>query len=373
MAGIYLHIPFCRRACHYCDFHFTTNLRNADSLVDAMLREIETRRSYLNSETVKTIYFGGGTPSLLPTTDIERLLNSIHRTQSVAADIEFTLEANPEDLSKSKLQELKDLGVNRLSLGTQSFIDTELQWMNRMHTAKQAESAIRNAQEIGFDNISIDLIFGLPQQTLQDWQQNLNKAIALDIQHISSYSLTVEPKTVLRKRISSEEQLPPDEDIASQCFEMNTEFLPANGFEHYEISNFAKDGFVSKHNSSYWLGENYLGVGPSAHSFNGKQRQWNVRSNGAYVQKINTNEPFYEVEKLTSNDRINELIMTGLRTKWGLRKQDLHAIDATAWDQILEELKTVDSSNYVLNDYHLWLTESGKLRSDMICAQLFIT
>lgn len=372
MAGIYVHIPFCRRACHYCDFHFTTNLKNSTHLVDAILQELEFRKGYLKGEKVKTIYFGGGTPSLLPTSEIERILNSILRTQSVDAEIELTLEANPEDLSAEKIRELKSIGVNRLSLGTQSFIDAELKWMNRMHSANQATSAISNAQDQGFDNISIDLIFGLPYQTEKDWEMNLNTAISLGVQHISSYSLTIEPKTVLNNRINKGEQKPPNDGLAARCFEMNMDFLPAHGFEHYEISNFARDGFLSKHNSSYWLGANYLGLGPSAHSYNGTERQWNVRSNGAYIQKLDSKESFYESERLSTKDRINEHIMIGLRTKWGIQKALIEEIEQGSWQQLLGEISKLDNKDLIVNSNRILLTDSGKLRSDHITATLFV-
>lgn len=372
MAGIYVHIPFCRRACHYCDFHFTTNLNNSTQLVDAILEEIELRKDYFRGEQVKTIYFGGGTPSLLPTTDIERILNTILETQSVENEIELTLEANPEDLSNSKLRELRSIGVNRLSLGTQSFIDSELKWMNRMHSAQQAISSIKVAQDIGFENISIDLIFGLPDQSETDWETNLNQAMDLDIQHISSYSLTIEPKTVLNNRIRKGEQQPPNENMAARFFEMNMDFLPSQGFEHYEISNFAKTEFISKHNSSYWLGEKYLGIGPSAHSFNGSERQWNIRSNGAYIQKIGSGEPFCESEKLSTKDRINEHIMIGLRTKWGIQKAILDQIEPTSWHQILKDVSMIDERDISVCQDRILLTNSGKLRSDHITAGLFI-
>ena len=371
MAGIYVHVPFCRRACHYCDFHFTTNLKNSGRLVDAILMEIELRKNYLQGEKIETIYFGGGTPSLLATTEIERILNLIYDTQSVADEIELTLEANPEDLSKEKLSELKKVGINRLSLGTQSFIDSELTWMNRMHTAEQAVESIKNAQDIGFNNISIDLIFGLPEQTEQDWELNLKTAIGLDIQHISSYSLTVEPKTVLYNRIKKGQQEKPDEHSSARFFEMNMEFLPANEFEHYEISNFAREGFISKHNSSYWLGKKYLGLGPSAHSFNGAEREWNVRSNGAYMQKIGSGEPFFESEKLSVKDQINEYIMTSIRTRNGVKRDLLETIKPGSWKQFTFRLDKIDQHLIQLDSEKLLLTNNGKLLTDAITSNLF--
>lgn len=373
MAGIYVHIPFCRRACHYCDFHFTTNLANSDSLVDAIVKEIELRKGYLNNELVKTVYFGGGTPSLLPTKDIERIFSKIQDTQTLAKSLEFTLEANPEDLSPSKLQEIKEIGVNRLSLGTQSFIDSELSWMNRMHSSKQAKMCIQDAQKVGFNNISIDLIFGLPNQSKSNWIDNLNAALALDIQHISSYSLTVEPKTVLHNRIAKGEQKPPSEINSALFFQMNMEKLPANGFEHYEISNYAKSGYVSKHNSSYWKGVSYLGLGPSAHSYNGVERQWNIKSNAAYIQNVNKGNSFSETELLSTTDRINDHILTGLRTIWGVQKSELDCIDDSAWNSVVKEAANCSDDELTVTDSGIFLTNKGKLKADSLTAQLFIS
>jgi oxygen-independent coproporphyrinogen-3 oxidase len=293
MAGIYIHIPFCRRACHYCDFHFTTNLKNSENIVDSILKEIKLRKYYLEGERIATIYFGGGTPTLLPTFDLARIINQISKLHTVVNDAEITVEANPEDLSPEKLNELREIGVNRLSLGTQSFIDAELKWMNRMHSSSQAVASIKNAQDIGFKNISIDLIFGLPHQQEADWEFNLDKSVKLDVQHVSSYGLTIEKKTVLEKRISQGVQAPPDESMTNRFLRMNMEFFPANGFEHYETSNYALEGFISRHNSSYWKGENYIGLGPSAHSFDGISRQWNIKSNAGYISALESDKPFF--------------------------------------------------------------------------------
>ncbi len=371
MAGIYVHVPFCRRACHYCDFHFTTNLANVNPLVNAILQELELRKSYLKNETISTVYFGGGTPSLLPLTDIDRIFNQIVALFNLKPDVEFTLEANPEDLDKPKLDGLRTIGVNRLSLGTQSFIDKELQWMNRMHSANQAKLAISEAQNLGFQNISIDLIFGLPNQTARDWQHNLNEAISLEIQHISSYGLTIEEKTVLEKRIRSGEQTPPSEEAAKRFLQMNMERLPQAGFEHYETSNYAQHGFISKHNSNYWLGENYLGIGPSAHSFNQTGRSWNIRSNAAYIKEVGVNGKFTESEQLSKKDRLNEHIMTGLRTKWGVQKDVLNKISADAWKQVLERMESANMQYFELSENSIKLTNSGVLLTDKLTSELF--
>lgn len=371
MAGIYLHIPFCRRACHYCDFHFTTNLKGTDSLVKAILLESEQRKDYLNGEPISTIYFGGGTPSLLPTNAIAQILNSLATHHSIGDKIELTLEANPEDLSIEKLKELRSIGINRLSLGTQSFIDPELKWMNRMHSANDAERAIVNAQNLGFDNISIDLIFGLPSQTKSDWEQNLKAAVDMQIQHISSYSLTVEKKTVLNNRIRKGMQAPPDDDLAMQFFRMNMEWFPAHGFEHYEISNFAKEGFISQHNSSYWKGVKYLGLGPSAHSYNLETRQCNVRSNRAYELNVASGKPYFEVEQLSTNERLNELLLTGLRTKWGVNKEDIEKLKSGAWQRLELLIEQLGCEYFMTDGSNLRLSSSGKLLADRLTSELF--
>jgi oxygen-independent coproporphyrinogen III oxidase len=372
VAGIYLHIPFCRRACHYCDFHFSTNTARADEMVQVMLRELDLRSGELSGQVVETIYFGGGTPSLLPSHSIASFLEEIKGRFDVAADAEVTLEANPEDLSVEKLHELRVIGVNRLSMGTQSFIDRELQWMNRMHTAAQAERAVRDAQDAGFDNISIDLIFGVPAQTRADWERNLNTALGLGIQHISSYGLTVEEKTVLNRNIKRGLELPPDEGIAEQCFRMNMEVLPANGFEHYEISNFAREGFISRHNSSYWQGVPYLGIGPSAHSFNGTARRWNPRSNARYIKTLGEGALPFESESLTTADRINEHLMTGLRSKWGVRKIFLEEMNSETWPQLLRKLDELGRHHFILTYETITLSNDGKLLADHLTAALFV-
>lgn len=371
MAGIYIHIPFCRRACHYCDFHFTTNLQNQDGLVTAILSEVEFQKDYLQGEEIDTIYFGGGTPSLLPSKSVGSILKKITSFYKVNPNAEITLEANPEDLSIEKLSELKSIGINRLSLGTQSFIDHELSWMNRMHSADQAKRSISNAQKIGFNNISIDLIFGLPEQSVSDWSFNLNTAVGLGIQHISSYGLTIEEKTVLHSRIEKGTQSKPNEDLAAKFFEMNMEFLPKNGFEQYEISNYASDEFISKHNSSYWKKKNYLGLGPSAHSYNGYSRQWNVKSNAAYMAKLDKHENWFESEQLSETDLLNELILTGLRTKWGVSKTQLESIKPGSWFIIQSQLNQLDPLYFTETSKAISLSRSGKLKADLLTSQLF--
>lgn len=371
MAGIYVHVPFCRRACHYCDFHFTTNLKNQGELVEALIKEITLRKEYLNGEPIETIYFGGGTPSLLSNLELERILNSVSALNSIASNAEITLEANPEDLTEEKLQALHSMGINRLSLGTQSFINSELKWMNRMHTSVQAAKAIGLAQRIGFDNISIDLIFGLPDQTLKDWKHNLKVALDIGVQHISSYGLTVENRTVLSNQIKKGLQAPPNDELAIRMFEMNMEVFPENGFEHYEVSNFAREGFISRHNSSYWKGVPYLGIGPSAHSFNGKTRQWNVRSNAAYIEAISSGKSYSETEELTVTDRLNELIMIGLRTKWGISKSEIENVRPVSWQHLLSAIPELETENFILESDNIRLSKKGMLMADRLASELF--
>lgn len=368
---IYIHVPFCRRACHYCDFHFSTGLRLMPEMTDALIAELRLRADYLPDREVHTIYLGGGTPSLIPTESLRSILDTVHALFSVNGDAEVTLEANPEDLDTQKLKELRSLGINRLSLGTQSFIDHELRWMNRMHTSEQAISVIGRAQDTGFDNISIDLIFGLPGQTAEEWQHNLEVAVGTGCQHISSYGLTVEERTRLHSTITKGTQPPPDDDMAARFFRMNMEFLPQQGFEHYEISNFARPGRISRHNSAYWHGRHYLGIGPSAHSYNGISRQWNIRSNAGYIQRVSAGIPFFEMETLSVNDRVNEHILTGLRCKWGVQKQVLESIDPAAWNRILAKLPELGLSNFETELGKVTLSNSGKLIADRLTAELF--
>lgn len=342
-----------------------------DALVQAIVSEMSMRRDYLGDSPVRTVYFGGGTPSMLPTGSIASILDAVHRHFRVGEEAEITMEANPEDLSPRKSAELHALGIGRLSLGTQSFIAHELEWMNRMHTPKQAVTAIRDAQDAGFRNISIDLIFGIPGQTLREWEHNLTTALGLDIQHISSYGLTVEERTKLHHSIAKGNQLPPDEDVAEQCLRMNMEVLPAHGFEHYEISNYARDGFISRHNSAYWQGAHYLGLGPSAHSYDGVSRQWNVRSNAGYMQSIFKGNMAPEREVLTVNDRINEHIMTGLRCKWGVQRQVLDGFDAGEWARVTALIAASGEHHFRLQDGRITLTPEGRLIADRIAADLF--
>jgi len=374
LAGIYLHIPFCKQACTYCNFHFTTSLRYKDDLVKALAQEAKAEKAYLNGEQVETIYFGGGTPSLLEIADLQFLLSELHKSYPISSDAEITLEANPDDVTKEKGQAWKGIGINRLSIGIQSFFEEELRWMNRAHNAIQAKQCIENSYAAGIDNLSIDLIYGSPLLTDEMWEQNVKTAIAYDIRHLSCYALTVEEKTPLHKNILSQKALDVDNDKQARQFLQLMQWLRSAGYEHYEISNFAKSGFRSKHNSSYWKGVHYLGLGPSAHSFNGEQRRWNVANNNAYIKSVHTVTPQREVEILTSAQQLNEFIMISLRTMEGI---DFNKIE-NGWGEderkrLKKDLvKYVDSGLITLNNDHAQLTDEGMLRADGIAADLFV-
>jgi oxygen-independent coproporphyrinogen-3 oxidase len=374
MAGIYLHIPFCRQACHYCDFHFSTSLRSKDPLLEALRAELRLRSHYLEGQTIETIYFGGGTPSLLSADELQRLLEVVFQNYHVAVNPEITLEANPDDLTYLKILELKRTPVNRLSIGIQSFRNEDLKWMNRAHTAAQADFSVKCAQDRGFENITIDLIYSIPGLSLADWQQNIQKAVDLEVQHISAYSLTVEPKTVLGQQHSKGEMQPVADTVSEEHFLTLRHNLLRSGFEQYEVSNFCKPTMHSRHNSAYWNGAHYLGVGPSAHSFNGQSRQWNIANNAQYIRGIQEGTPMFEVEVLHNATRYNEYVMTRLRTKWGI---DLdHIQQAFGIDLIGRERNRIDQwqqGELIVCDNHvLQLTEKGLLLADRIASDLFI-
>lgn len=374
MAGIYLHVPFCRKACHYCDFHFSTTMKGKSEMLQAMGRELEKRKEYLRGEKVSTIYFGGGTPSLLTSDEINRLTDEITRWHELSDEVEFTLEANPDDLTKEKIQQLRGTSVNRLSIGIQSFRDADLQWMNRAHTASQSDYAVKLAQDAGFSNITIDLIYSIPGMTNETWKQNLQNAIDLDVDHISAYSLTVEPRTYfghLEKKGLLKSF--PQESSQDQFLLMNR-ILSENGFEHYEVSNFARPGCRSKHNTSYWEGKTYLGIGPSAHSFDGESRQWNVANNAIYVRSVQGNEAYLERELLDERSRLNEYIMTGLRTSHGINLDDItqkFGIDLMSINsESIQDL--IRNGKMVHEDSVLKLTVHGYLLADRIASDFFI-
>ena len=374
MAGIYLHIPFCKQACTYCNFHFTTSLRHKDDLVKAIQKEIIAEKEYLGGEEVATIYFGGGTPSILAIDDCRLLIDEIRKFYPVARDAEITLEANPDDITKEKAAGWNSIGINRLSIGIQSFFEEELRWMNRAHNAEQAKACIENSYAAGINNLSIDLIYGSPLLTDEMWQQNVETAIGYDVRHLSCYALTVEEKTPLHKNISLQKSSNVDNDKQARQFLQLMNWLRKAGYEHYEVSNFAKPGFRSMHNSSYWKGIPYLGLGPSAHSYNGKERRWNIANNNVYIKQINDGKPARETEALTPEQRLNETIMISLRTKEGL---DLNQMQLgwgeTQRNRIEKYLtKYLHSGLITIKNDHAQLTDEGMLRADGIAADLFV-
>ncbi|HLG40661.1 MAG TPA: radical SAM family heme chaperone HemW [Chitinophagaceae bacterium] len=368
MAGIYIHIPFCKQACHYCNFHFATSLRHTNELVAALLRETELRQEYFGQDPVETIYFGGGTPSLLEIEDLRLQIDKIKAVYNVSGNAEITLETNPDDINEEKLSGWKEIGINRLSAGVQSFFDEDLQWMNRAHTAQQAMENLQLART-SFDNITIDLIYGMPELSNDRWKQNVDTAISFNIPHLSCYALTVEEKTPLHKmiKLNKAENINPDKQ--SEQFLLLMQWLEETGYEHYEISNFSKPGYQSRHNSSYWQGKKYLGIGPSAHSFDGNSRQWNISNNQQYIESINKGIIPFEKEILTSVQKLNEYIMTSLRTIEGI---DLNKIPGTHRVEIQDAgKKYIDGGLMISNDQRLMLTRKGKLLADGIAADLF--
>ena len=373
MAGIYLHIPFCKQACYYCDFHFSTSMKIKDDFVIALRKEIKLQKDYLKDEVVNTIYFGGGTPSLLSYDDLMLLFDDLNENFIVAMNPEITLEANPDDLSNKKLKELRKTSVNRLSIGVQSFHEEDLKFMNRAHTSNEALNCIKNAQDIGFENLTIDLIYGVPTLSNDNWKKNLETAYSLGIPHLSCYCLTVESKTVLADFIRKGKVPDVDEQKSSNHFEIMLEEMDKHGYEQYEISNFCKDEKYSKHNSAYWSGEKYLGLGPSAHSFNGTIRQWNVSNNSSYIKSIMENAIPNESETLTNEQRFNEYILTSLRTKWGT---DINKIEKNFGSDTKETLMNqvadfIERGLIIQNNNHLFLTTKGKLIADTITSDLF--
>lgn len=372
MAGIYIHIPFCKVKCHYCDFHFSTNLKNQNTLVAALIKELMLKKECLAGEKIETLYFGGGTPSLLTKNQIDELIHFAKANYAFANNVEITFECNPDDLSIKKLKELKQAGVNRLSIGTQSFNDELLKFMNRAHNSAEATESIKNANKIGFDNITIDLIYGIPGLSMDLWKAELAQIDQLNIPHLSAYCLTIEENTVFGSWTKTGRLKPFEDEISLKQFQYLIDFTKERGYEHYEISNFSKPNFISKHNSAYWLGKNYLGIGPSAHSYNGKQRQWNVANNKKYIQSLVNNEPFFEQEDLSVTDQFNEYILTRLRTKWGIAIKDLRRISEKMAKAIqptlIEQLK---DGNLKFKDDTYYLTAEGKFLADAISADLF--
>ena len=368
MSGIYIHIPFCKQACHYCNFHFSTSLRYKNELLSALLKEMELRKDYLGGEKVDTIYIGGGTPSLLQIADCRLLIERIQQLFKVEKNAEITLEANPDDISLEKLEGWKKAGINRLSIGIQSFYNEDLQWMNRAHDDSQAITSLKLAVE-QFNNITIDLIYGTPGLTNEKWKKNVETAISFNIPHLSCYALTVEPKTPLQKMILQHKSKDINPDKQSEQFLLLMQWMEDAGYEHYEISNYAKPGFRSRHNSSYWQGKKYIGIGPSSHSFNGNERQWNVSNNSIYIQSIEEGKVPFEKEELTSDQRLNEYIMTSLRTVEGLQLRRLTEEERNRIETVA--LKYLERGLVKFENDCLILTKEGKLFADGIAAELF--
>lgn len=380
MAGIYIHIPFCKQACSYCNFYFSTSLSNKEKFLQALLGEIERSKDYTGGESIQTIYFGGGTPSLLDRHEMESIVRHIEKHHDLSDLKEFTIEANPDDLTPEKVKDLtslKHLGFNRFSIGIQSFFDEDLRYMNRAHNSKEAASSVRRVQDAGFENITIDLIYGTPTMNDERWLSNLKTAFSLNVPHISSYALTVEPKTTLENQIKKGVAKPVNEEQSARQFRLLMDEMQKAAYEQYEISNFAKSGKYAVHNTNYWLGKKYLGLGPSAHSYNGTSRRWNVSNNIQYIQSLERGMIPFEEEVLSEAQQINEHIMTSLRTMWGLNVSGMKFLSAKRQKEVADYLKSeirkTDSSLYMVEDSVIFLTDEGRLFADRIAASLFIS
>ena len=373
MSGIYIHIPFCKQACHYCDFHFSTSLKKKDEMVLALAKEIEMRKSEFQDEVVETIYFGGGTPSILEISDIKLLIETVYSNYNVAENPEITVEANPDDLSKERIIELSNNKINRLSIGIQSFFEDDLQLMNRAHNSAEAKKCLEFATQY-FDNISVDLIYGIPGMSNKKWLHNIETALSFNISHISSYALTVEPKTALHTFIQKGIIPQPDDEVAQEHFQILVDKLSENDFIHYELSNFGKENYFSKNNSSYWLGKKYIGIGPSAHSYDGEKRGWNVSNNSLYLKSISENKLPSETEILSKTDRYNEYVMTGLRTIWGIYLDRIETeFGKTYLDYLNQQAaKYIEDHLLFVDENILRTTKKGKFLSDGIASDLFL-
>ena len=381
MSGIYIHIPFCKQACHYCDFHFSTSMKKKDEMVLALAKEIELRKNEFQNDLVETIYFGGGTPSVLEIEDLRFLIDEVYKNYNVIESPEITIEANPDDLTsdlsfrgtRNLFEEFKAIGVNRLSIGIQSFFEDDLKLMNRAHNTEEAKKCLEEATK-HFDNISLDLIYGIPGMSNEKWIQNIETALSFGIPHISSYALTVEPKTALATFIKKGIIPQPEDEVAHEHFEILVEKLEDAGFIHYELSNFSKENYFSKNNSSYWLGKKYIGIGPSAHSYNGISRSWNVSNNGLYIKSLNENKLPSETEVLTLTDRYNEYVMTGLRTIWGISLDRIQYEFGQPYLDYLNQqaAKYIEDHLLFVDENVLRTTRKGKFLSDGISSDLFL-
>ncbi len=384
MAGLYIHIPFCSKACHYCNFHFSTSLHRKGLFLHALEKEIahpHLPNTLVMERNIDTVYFGGGTPSLMTMQEMRRILKTIHRQFDVSPNAEITLEANPDDISPQRLHEWRTLGINRLSIGVQSFEDADLNWMNRAHNAAQATNCIQYALDSGFTNLSIDLIYGLPNMTTMQWEQNVEQAMKLFVPHLSCYALTVEEKTALHHFIKKGKTTPPLEAAQAEQFLLLMQIMEINGYEHYEISNYAKPGMRSMHNSSYWQGLPYYGFGPSAHSFDGKNiRWWNIPNNAIYIEQTLAGKKPMEFEILNDTQRMNEKIMTLLRTKEGITIDieneffDHYKYPTALWKNVVAHLEEYTANNWItISNGNIALTNNGMLYADHIAANLFAT
>lgn len=371
--AIYIHIPFCKQACYYCDFHFSTSINKKDEMVSSIIKEIEIRKNELDNTIIETIYFGGGTPSLLSINEINSIIDSVYKNHAVTENPEITLEANPDDLSNEKIIVLSKSPINRLSIGIQSFFEHDLKLMNRAHNANEAKKCLEIATQY-FENISIDLIYGIPDCSNEQWIENINTALSFGVPHISSYALTVEPKTALASFINKGIIKNVDDEKAQEQFYILKEILEQNKFIQYETSNFGKEGFFSKNNTGYWLRKSYLGIGPSAHSFDGNQRSWNVRNNAKYIKAIQQNELPIERETLTKIDQYNETIMTGLRTIWGVSIEKIRNNFGEKYIEYLaqQSKKYIDDGLLIFENGILKTTKKGLFLSDGIASDLFM-
>lgn len=374
MSGIYVHVPFCKKACHYCNFHFSTSLGLKDQMVDAICAESEIRKDYLSEKNLRSIYFGGGTPGMLSAHETGKILNTLAKFFSWDDTAEVTLEANPDDLTIEKLRDLRSLGINRLSIGVQSFFNEDLVWMGRVHDAERALACIGDARDTGFENLTIDLIYGSPASNHETWSANMKTAIDLQIPHISAYCLTVEEKTALSHFIKTGKNAPPDPQKTSEYFDMLMDAMQDAGYIHYEISNFAKPGNMAIHNTGYWEGIPYLGLGPSAHSFDGVFRSWNVANNKKYIDSILSGILPSETEKLTLADQYNEYIMTGLRTMIGVDVKRIKNFGTVYSGCFLSGIGShIAAGNLIQTGDNYLLTQAGKHFADRISMELFYT
>jgi len=373
MAGIYIHIPFCKKACTYCDFHFTTSTKYLNEMVEAICKEITMKKNRLENQQIGSIYFGGGTPSVLPTAALQQILSRVEKHFSISANAEITIETNPDDLTALKIAELRKLPINRFSIGTQSFFNEDLVWMNRAHNSQEATDCIKRSQDAGFENLTIDLIYGYPLLTDEKWKTNIETAVALQVPHLSAYSLTVEPKTALAHAIEKGKQPKVSDDQSAAQFLMLMHTLAKNGFEHYEISNYSLPGRYAVHNTNYWKGVPYLGIGPSAHGFDGCDRQINIANNAKYLESIFDNRLPETLEQLSEIDRFNEYVMTSLRTMWGTSVTKITSEFGKSYAEQTLKLITpfVKEGKLTLQGDTIKLTDEGKLFADGIAAELF--